>query len=659
MTAGLYAQQVQDEVQRAAEKFDDQQYDEVIAILEPVMDWPNVPEVAFQLLTSALLQLENIHEAQDWAESGVNRHERSLDLRLLEVEVMQQHNPQHAMQMMEEVIEEKEAGLLQSMRFSRQDLDNFKSGLHMLIGRGYIEQDRYDESITHFESAADLADDEPDVHRNLLYVYWQAGRFEELLERYERMPSPLQQDQQVMALRNQALLELEEIDELKQTYRRQYEQNPDDLESALIYGQLLIESGEILQANEHYNELLEKHSGERSIYDHLLELNRRQMNFEGVANLLDRMTEVFPEDEDLPFELADAYRMQGEKDEALAVYDSLIHAKGNEYEIARPRAVLLFEKSNKQQAYEDLKQSETILEAAQKQHDLGTLAYKKQDYEKALQHLESYLETNPTDTLALVLTGRSYDQTGEDAKAGDIYRQAVEIGAHWPEAHYHYFRNNPQELQEREKLLEAFSNTIDEIQDRQQQLALQAQFALRGQMIHEQSFYPSEEQFEDIRESFDRFYSFVFDEVDEDDTETILWELKDRHGDFGGVYEMAGDFYRYTGRDERALSVYKEGVQADPGNEYVITTIAEIKKNRGETEEAILWYERALNASDDPDLYSNLIRLHREAGSLDDLIDRWLIRYDSGRTDEAFREHLIEALHRAGRTREASEIARD
>jgi len=58
------------------------------------------------------------------------------------------------------------------------------------------------------------------------------------------------------------------------------------------------------------------------------------------------------------------------------------------------------------------------------------------------------------------------------------------------------------------------------------------------------------------------------------------------------------------------------------------------------------------------DVYGALIRVHRENGTLDQLIDRWLVRYRAVRSDPELREYLIDALHRAGRREEAREIAR-
>ena len=649
----------QDELIRAAEKYDNRQYREVVEILEPLTEDSYVPQGVYQLLISAYMQKGNQAEALRYTETGINEHTGSLDLRLLEVELHQQ-NPGRALRMLRETIRDKQSGRLHSERFTEEDLYQFKGRIFMVQGQQYLTQGQYERAIESFSRAAELLPDNADSYRGWLYAYHQAGQFEELLQAYDEVPESLQQDQQIMALHSRALIELEEINELTEIYRIRYDQNPGDLENALIYGQLLIENNELLKANELYNELLEAHPEERLIYDHLLDMNQRQMNFEETVNLLERMVEVFPDDEQLPLELAEAYQRMDRTKEAIAVYDSLEQQRGAIYEIVRPKAAMLFEQDQKEQAYREIIRSEKGQGIARQPLDLGMIAFQKNDYDNAATHFSDYLQTNPSDSLALILIGRSYLKTNQNEKAINAYQKATELGAHWPEAYLAKFRIDAEVAESKQAWLEAFSNSLKEKQAHREMLALQAQVAMQtGGFTADQPFYPPEKQYRDIRESLHELQDYALEFLAVETLETLLWELKDKHGDYGGIYEMAGDFYRQQDDTDTALELYLEGASTDPDNRNMLLRIAEINERRDNTGEAILWYERALSIEATPDVYSSLIKAHRQNGTLDSLIDRWLIRYHSGRRDPEFREHLIEALHRAGRSEEAREIVRD
>lgn len=57
-----------------------------------------------------------------------------------------------------------------------------------------------------------------------------------------------------------------------------------------------------------------------------------------------------------------------------------------------------------------------------------------------------------------------------------------------------------------------------------------------------------------------------------------------------------------------------------------------------------------------PEPYKALIDLYRRKGQIDQLIERWKARYRVRPKNDALREHLIEALHKAERFEEAQKI---
>ncbi len=647
----------QQELNEIATYYENEEFGKVVRLLKPLIEQYDLNEDAYQLLISSYLQKGQRENAREWTDRAIGRFPSSLDLRILEIEA-ETTDSNKALQLLRTTISDFQAGLLESERLRLNHLKDFKARLYMIIGRDKLDLMDYKSAIQHFEAATEFAPENIETHRGLLFAYLNAENYNEILQAYQNIPEDLQSDHQLTTLRSHALVELGKMDEVLELYRERYEMNSEDISTALTYGQLLIETGQLTDAGELFENLLEEYPHEQKIYDFLVDLNHRTRNYEGVVNVIKRQMEQFPQDEDLPIQLARAHQLNGDTGQAIAVYDFLQTERGNIYEVLHPKAVLLFRDGKKHDAYQELKQIEGREENHIIEKQLGKIALQKGSSEAAVSHFSEYLVKNPADSVTLVLKARSLKKTGNEAEAKSTYQKAIESGANWPEAYHHVFQQNRQKKGELEEWLNAFSNSIQNIEARKQVLMIEAQLAMQDMdIIQDDSFYPKEKQFGDLQKSLWDLYEYGMVTLPKNKFEQLLWSLKDRHPDFPALYEMAGNFYKDFD-EEKALSVYKNGIDVDSDNASVIKAIAEIKKNQEKIEESILWYERAHSVESSPEVYRALIRLHREAETLDLLVNRWLIKYQSQRrTDPDFQQFLIDALHRAGRSSEAREIA--
>jgi len=646
----------QQELNEITTHYENEEFGEVIGLLKPLIEQYDLNEDAYQLLISSYLQKGQRENAREWTDRAIGRFPSSLDLRILEIEA-ETTDSNKALQLLRTTISDFQAGLLESERLRLNHLKDFKARLYMIIGRDKLDLMDYKSAIQHFEAATEFAPENIETHRGLLFAYLNAENYNEILQTYQNIPEDLQSDHQLTTLRSHALVELGKMDEVLELYRERYEMNSEDISTALTYGQLLIETGQLTDAGELFENLLEEYPHEQKIYDFLVDLNHRTRNYEGVVNVIKRQMEQFPQDEDLPIQLARAHQLNGDTGQAIAVYDSLQTKRGNIYDVVHPKAALLFREGKKHDAYLELKQVEGREENHIIEKQLGKIALQKGSPEAAVSHFSEYLVKNPADSLTLVLKARSLKETGNKAEAKSTYQKVIESGANWPEAYHHVFQQNHQKKGEMEEWFNAFSNSIQNIETRKQVLMLEAQLAMQDMnLIQERSFYPKQKQFGELQESLWDLYKFGNQTLEKNLFEELLWSLKERHPGFPALYKMAGNFYREFD-EEKALSVYKSGIDVDSENVSVIKAIAEIKKNRGEIDDSILWYERAHTVESSPEVYRALIRLHREAETLDGLVNRWLIEFHSQPgIDPVFQQYLIDALHRAGRSSEAREI---
>lgn len=684
-------------LERATQKFADARFDEVIGLLEPERVRPYPPEMVYRLLASAYLMEGKHGKALDAAQEGSGHYPRSVELQVLLVDALSRDQPDKALQELQRIISDIDSGGLFTEHFSVQELEMFQAQIHSLAGRNALEKGQHDKAIAHFEAVAELQPMEPSAHHQLLYAYLKAEAFQDLLDAYDRVPSWLQSDRTMITLRSQALLELRDVGELSEIYRKLHEENPDDLELAMTYGQLLMTDGQVLKANELFNEILQKHPEDRRVYEVLMDINRRQFNYEGMATLLKEMIRNFPEDLEPSLELAQIRGMLGKTDEAVAIYDSLIYHRGSEYRFVRKKAALLHRTGNLDEAYRtvnnmarefaddpgDPGESGIVTDdtdEALRDYDLALLTFQKGDPAAAAPLLQSYLRSHPQDSLAWMMTGRVQEALGASAEALNHYQRASEKGVVWPEMYKLLLDDRvagsltgPEvvaggvedsgiedgETALSELLLQAFDHSVRDIRAREGRLRLAAQFTLYGQPVDEnQPFYPADQQLRDVKASYDRLLGYVTEVFPGHEIRRALDDLMELHPEDAMVYETAANYFEKSGDPVHALQFYIRAAEIDPGDSSVHMAIGGIMEEREDWGSAVLWYERALSAGAPATVYGSLIRVHRENGSLDQLVERWLVRYRSQRTDEQFREYLIDALHRSGRREEAREIAR-
>ncbi len=159
--------------------------------------------------------------------------------------------------------------------------------------------------------------------------------------------------------------------------------------------------------------------------------------------------------------------------------------------------------------------------------------------------------------------------------------------------------------------------------------------------------------------SLDVLNDFIIESLPAARIRNMYDRLMQEYPDNSGAYELAASYFDSAGDEEQALLLYRSAADINPEDHRYHMSIASIKEEQGKYDQAVIWYERALGAGAASGVYRSLIRVHRENGTLDQLADRWLIRYQSTSVDPEFREYLIDALHRAGRRAEAREIAQD
>jgi tetratricopeptide (TPR) repeat protein len=217
------------------------------------------------------------------------------------------------------------------------------------------------------------------------------------------------------------------------------------------------------------------------------------------------------------------------------------------------------------------------------------------------------------------------------------------------------------QLNEDEKALrlaiDALESSLDQLGKSQEQM--------QGQM-QSQGFYGvmSSETTRQDTETLDRLSGEAFDwftdTFRESDVTPLLNRLLEQYPLSARLYSMTGNYHKEKGNRNQALQYLEEAVRLAPSLGDAHYHLGELYQEAGDDTKAIRSYRRASSLSSDwSQPYRALIDIHRKTGGLDDLCDRWLAMYRATPNNEILRSHLIEALHKANRIDEASEIVRD
>ena len=142
--------------------------------------------------------------------------------------------------------------------------------------------------------------------------------------------------------------------------------------------------------------------------------------------------------------------------------------------------------------------------------------------------------------------------------------------------------------------------------------------------------------------------------------DSVVRDLVRRYSASPTVRSLAGSFYERQGEPERARAEYEQSVSLAPGRRDAHLALGRIAERLGDDRAALGSYERALALDEtQPEAYRALVRLYRSQGALDALIRRWHARYRAHPFNTVLRDHLLDALNKAGRTDEARHLVQE
>ncbi|MDZ7757733.1 tetratricopeptide repeat protein [Rhodohalobacter sp.] len=501
----------------------------------------------------------------------------------------------------------------------------------------------------------------PDLDKNLVVLYAETEQYDKGLSLLESARTQHPENLELIRLQAMYYQQMENTEEMVSTYQEIVENNPGSVDDTIIYAQLLFQTKESNKAVALLEELLEQHPKERRIYNTLIEFFENSFNIPGKRNTLLRMAKQFPDDRSILLEIAKTYELEKEWAKARTLYDSLAVETGDEL-------IYGLLKANTYEQQDSLEVAEGIYQNLYEVYpnDEVLLARRGANYEDqqkwklAAGVYKILTEVKPDAPGPHSRLGVSYYKSGELESALSVLEKAVELESDNPETElylsrlYHQQKDDEKAMRLAKTALElSLTKLAESQQEMQGQIQTEGMYSLMGRES-------SGEDAEALNRLSEEAFEWFTNSFHESNVKPLLNRILEEYPLSAKLFAMSGAYYKESGDRDEALRLLEEAVRLAPSLADAQLLLGELYADAGNAPEAIRSYRRALSLSPEmPEPYRALIKLYRNNDDLDSLCDRWLAMYRAAPHNEVLRSHLIEALHKAGRISEATEIVQN
>jgi len=639
-------------------------FDTAATALEPIVANGTASADVHAVYVAALLRSGRADAAALAAEAGTVDHPTHAGLHLLHGKALLQSNaPEQALAAYDATAAHVERGRPLPPGI---DADTFRDEwgrVHLIAGSRAMQQGATTDAETLFRTAERRMSDPVPAMTQRAFLYLEQGRMQDAANLTARALEQAPDAVGLLQIHAQSLYETDQYDQLVPIYQRLYELRPDDVNIGLAYGQALLLNEQMQPALVVFQRLLNDFPRERRVYDVVVDLYRRSLNYQGAVEVIEQQQTFFPDDVTLPWTKAELYEQIGDFDQARAVYDSLVVAHPS-----RPRAVLAaartFVQADSMRAALDRYRG--AAQAFPEDPDVQA-AYARTLQSEAVSRPELWPEvreayqslaanaTGSARAAALVGLGTALEALTRQDSARAAYTAALGSDSSSARAYYRLaVLSSPEDNDRFHHAEMALRESLREAEQTQGALAGSMQ---RGQFESARAYSLAEKMEATGQLAADAF-TFFGDRFPIEQTEPVILDVLETFDASGRLLYLTGRYYDAHDREADALRFYERATREAPDLRDAHLALGRHHADAGRTRAAILSYERALGTDEShPDAYQALIGLYRTQGRLDMLVRRWQSRLRATPANDVLREHLVDALHRAGRHDEARAIA--
>jgi len=625
---------------------------------------PNQPQ-AWLMLISSYMEMEQFEQAESSSAEALKLFSAIPAFKWTQAEaLLQQKRKGEALkiyQQLENDISEGES--LEPLQVKLTNVRQRIGRLHQMLAMEAYQEQRVERAIDHMQKASEVLQDSLSVQKNLAALYLEQKRYDEMIAFINKVRKNFPEDTELLKMLASAHYKKKDHESVLQQFGEIYRLDSTDVDNGLIYAELLMANQRSQEGDLILEALNRQYPENRKIYRMLLDVSERRFNTDGKRAVLREMQKKFPDDYSILKEIAITYEAQEKWGSARAVYDSLQALTGEEVKYGLDVAETFIAQDSLQAAENQFNRLRVLApENTEILIRKGRILENRLLWERAKNVYAEAIElSDQPDPELFVRAGVCAYHAGHRLDFGNYIKKAIELDSNNPEAYLYHAKllseHRNDDIRSARQAEQALRMSLKMMADRQQAMEAEIQReGIRSQAGNRHSVQEMERLDKLIKDSFNWFTeSYTFTHI-----EPVLKSLIHTFSTSGRLYFMVGEYYRDQDRNDEALEYFQRAVQFVPAMADAHLAIAEISYRGGLIREAIISYER-VNALEPKQsgAYKALIELYKENGNLDVLCDRWMARYRANSSNKVLRNHLIEALHKAGRFKEASEVIRN
>lgn len=655
----------QDNLQEGIQYFQQGEYEQAVSAFKEIIEQDAPQRVqAYYFLARTHGITGSFRKGHEVLEKALEIYPEHPGLRFARAELAGHTNPYAGAEIMHQLYydEKDNPDLYYSLGLTPENLKEYSGQLYARAGSEFYGEEQIDRSIQALKKARELIPDSLYVHNNLIYTLLNNEQYDEAIEAAEYARDRFPENRNIRLMHNQALSLAGRGEDNPDDIQQLYRENPDDPQTAMVYGQALLNEGKAIEAAEHFEEFLKRNPRQRQVYRMLIQINQRQFEYEGLAEVLKMKVEAFPREPNIRAELAEVLALIDKFQEARAHYAHLYDQTEDPYYILEKVRTYLSEEKWEEAEHgyralcEDYPASGTGRMAA---GELIRLYNHLEKTAKALETAESAYTRYEHSSEIAVLYLQQLRNNEQLQKAAELAEKLIDMPGVRSGIPYLIIAEISKDPAKKRDYLEKVMHTeLEEVGKLSEQIRTDAQAALEGGIEMQIPVLNERTQLEQHRSVLNDAAAIINDTETPANQVEIYQRLHEQYDSNIWVkQQIAGALIR-NGKTTQAEEVLLSAARLNPDDVEIHQETAELFEQSGNDERAIISWERALGTDQKNEpAYRNLIRLHRKKGTLEDLCDRWMAQYRANPDNEILKEYLIDALHRAGRSEEARAIA--
>lgn len=640
------------DLEQANRAYTQQNYDEAITWADRVIEKEPTNLPAIQIKAGSLLATDQLLEAQNTAEIGLEENPDHTVLTWFKAEALLQRG------LLEEALKDYQKLLNIPSELQESDIRLRLGMIYQSLGIQTYQQDKFDEALDYFKSTKTYMPDSLASYSNLALTYIKKNDWENALKYIDEGREIFPESEDLRNMRVHVLYEQRNFKEVLTEYEELYERNPENLDNALTYAELLLAQSRNEESEAIYEKLLDKHPKERKIYESLISFYRNRGSISAQRDGLRLMLEQFQDDADIMRRIAQTYVDEEKWENAHAAYDSAFAFGGDIAELTIFKADAYIQQDSLENAHQ---QYENTLQNEPNNVELLSL---KGDIEEKLNNWDGALKTYKT-MLSVEESARNYENIarvyhnmGNAEKAIQNYEIAANNNTKSAIV-YHRLANYYIRDGDNEKAyniaLKALKTSLKNLNQLQENLTEQLQTESNlGELENTEEMAGGINENNQVAEDSFKFLTTHFNISK---LKIQFDNLLEEYARSGKLYYMIGRYYIKLNQEDEGLYLVEKSVEYTPTLSEAHVELGDYYYKNNEIKAANLSYERAISTNpDNKTAYKKLINLHQNQDTLNQLSDRWKARLRVKSNQPVLKEFLIEALHKANRFEEASEI---